>query len=481
MFQATPAAAAMRLFALLAVFVCVAAEPAWAQGTPYAMPPGDYVDISTGSNGVPFNGGVSAFAVAPDGSVYAGGSFSVAGGVAASQVARWSGTEWSALGGGVAGDGVSALAVGPDGSVYAGGFLMRPDGSTHAAERWTGTEWEVLGGSGLTGARALIVGPDGTLYYGGYYNESTLTGGAVTARVARWTGTAWETLGMDLLEPLPYTGLVNALVMAPDGTLYAGGGFTKIGGVDANGVARWTGTSWEPLGTGMNWSVSALAVGPDGSLYAGGIFRTAGGLPADRIARWDGTSWEPVGGGMDNAVQTLAFAPDGVLYAGGLFTSAGDGFANKIARWDGTAWRPVGAGVNGFVHALALTPSGSLYVGGAFTRAGSVVSPYVSFVDDPRMASAEDDRAEGSVFGLSVSPNPVAAGGKVRLTLAEAGLVRVTVVDVLGRQVAVLAEGVRGAGEHTVGLGAERLVPGVYVVRVTAGASSAVRRLTVSR
>ena len=56
----------------------------------------------------------------------------------------------------------------------------------------------------------------------------------------------------------------------------------------ANHIARWDGTAWHPLGSGMNGFVDALAFGPDGSLYAGGKFTTAGGVTANGIARWDG-------------------------------------------------------------------------------------------------------------------------------------------------------------------------------------------------
>ena len=91
---------------------------------------------------------------------------------------------------------------------------------------------------------------------------------------------------------------------------------------------------------------------------------------------------------------------------------------------------------------------------------------------------------EGSaarVLALGVSPNPVAAGGAVRVSVPETGRVRVAVIEVLGREVGVLADGERSAGEHVLGLGAERLAPGMYVVRLTAGEASVVRRVTVAR
>ena len=106
-------------------------------------------------------------------------------------------------------------------------------------------------------------------------------------------------------------------------------------------------------------------------------------------------------------------------------------------------------------------------------------TPRFRVVLSPNAVAVEEGAAAG--LALSVSPNPVAVGGVVRVSLPEASVVRVVVYDVLGRQVAVLADEERGVGEHALALGAERLAPGVYVVRVTAGEASVVRRVTVAR
>ena len=73
--------------------------------------------------------------------------------------------------------------------------------------------------------------------------------------------------------------------------LYAGGSFLGAGGVTVNRIARWNGSSWSALGSGVNAN-GIRALGALGSsLYAVGDFSTAGGAPATRIARWDGSSW----------------------------------------------------------------------------------------------------------------------------------------------------------------------------------------------
>ena len=68
--------------------------------------------------------------------------------------------------------------------------------------------------------------------------------------------------------------------------LYAGGGFTTMGGVTVNRVARWDGTTWTALGSGTDGQVLAL-VASGGNLYAGGVFTTAGGVTVNSIAKWD--------------------------------------------------------------------------------------------------------------------------------------------------------------------------------------------------
>ena len=80
-----------------------------------------------------------------------------------------------------------------------------------------------------------------------------------------------------------------------------------------------------------------------------------------------------------------------------------------------------------------------------------------------------------------VYPNPLVGEGTVRFALPSAQAATLAVYDVLGRRVAVLAEGVRGAGEHRVSFDAAALPSGVYVVRLEAGGASLARPFTVVR
>jgi hypothetical protein len=56
--------------------------------------------------------------------------------------------------------------------------------------------------------------------------------------------------------------------------------------VRVNYIARWNGSSWAALGSGMIWSVRALALSGNGDVYAGGDFTRAGDKYASYFALW---------------------------------------------------------------------------------------------------------------------------------------------------------------------------------------------------
>ncbi|MDX1532083.1 MAG: T9SS type A sorting domain-containing protein, partial [Rhodothermales bacterium] len=94
---------------------------------------------------------------------------------------------------------------------------------------------------------------------------------------------------------------------------------------------------------------------------------------------------------------------------------------------------------------------------------------------------AEEVQPEAEELSLAVWPNPARGAATVEVGLPESADVRVEVVDVLGRVVAVLHRGPLAAGGHRLGLDGRALVPGLYVVRATVGADVLTRRVTLLR
>ena len=87
----------------------------------------------------------------------------------------------------------------------------------------------------------------------------------VQAAPAQPTNGAWD----ERFGAVGVEGEVTALALAPNGVVYAGGEFTKAGGVAARHIARWDGRSWQPLGEGIDGEVYAIAVDGDDIYVAG--------------------------------------------------------------------------------------------------------------------------------------------------------------------------------------------------------------------
>jgi LPXTG-site transpeptidase (sortase) family protein len=223
--------------------------------------------------------------------------------------------------------------------------------------------WSALGSGVNSSVLSLEKDGSGNLYAGGSF---TSAGGVPANYVAKWDGSTWSPLGSGA------NSFIFALEVDGSAKLYAGGLFTSAGGVPANRIAKWDGNSWSALGSGMNGTVYALALDGSGNLYAGGNFTSAGGVPASSIAKWDGNSWSALGSGVNYSVLSLATDGSGNLYAGGNFTGAGGLPANRIAKWDGISWSALGSGVYNQVNVLAVDGSGNLYAGGYVTLAGGV-------------------------------------------------------------------------------------------------------------
>jgi hypothetical protein len=131
-------------------------------------------------------------------------------------------------------------------------------------------------------------------------------------------------------------------ILATNGIAYAGGRFTTANGNSANRIAKWTGAMWTPLGsgaTGTSSSTSVNAIALRGTnLYIAGTFTNAGSVVAAGLAKWDGTTWSTLGSGLimdpgSPAGQALKFVGDD-LYVGGQFVYAGDRPSEFIARWN---------------------------------------------------------------------------------------------------------------------------------------------------
>jgi hypothetical protein len=218
------------------------------------------------------------------------------------------------------------------------------------------------------------------LFVGGFFDRA---GETEVGSFASWDAATgrWDSHGAGVHDD-DLGGFVYALAVdAASGAVYLGGRFTKAGDVGAWNLAELEGESYRSLGDvsshgGSNAQVKAIAVAGSG-LYIGGSFTAAGNAVANHLARYDGTSWSPVGDGIDNEVAALAPTPDGGVVVVGDFSMSGELRVPGGGVWNGTSWRTFGQGVNGDPlgngTVSAIVPDGAgAYVGGLFDQAGQL-------------------------------------------------------------------------------------------------------------
>ena len=227
------------------------------------------------------------------GHLVAGGTFTEAGGVPALNIAQWDGRVWSALGRGISrtnyacADCEEGLEIGRVRSLSCDARHLFVGGNFHRAgemaatniARWNGIEWSALGNV-LDGEVQQVAVVHDTVFAAGEFR----TFGDVVW-MAQWKDWAWSPVGTGVLGPY---GVVQAL--ASNGrALFVGGNFSRIGGVPASGLAVWDGTNWFPFGSGVSsgidQGVTYLYAAPS-ALCVGGVFSRAGSTASTNAALW---------------------------------------------------------------------------------------------------------------------------------------------------------------------------------------------------
>jgi hypothetical protein len=270
-------------------------------------------------------------------------------------------------------------------------------------------------------------------------------------------GTSWTAVNAGLPKYLSDTAhYLSIQSLAVSGT-------NLFAGTWGSGVFRSTnnGTSWTATGL-TNTNVAALVFSGT-SLFAGtnggGVFRSTN----------NGASWTAASTGLTDTV-VLSLAVSGTnLFAGGVGVC--------LSTNNGSTWTPVNTGLTDSA-VLALAVSGTNIFALVFSE-----NPYGCFVWrrplSEMITSVEPTTTESPRdFALSQNyPNPFNPSTTIKFELPKVSQVSLSVYDVLGRQVSVLANERREAGAYEVKFDGSNLASGVYFYRLQAGDFTQTKRL----
>lgn len=287
--------------------------------------------------------------------------------------------------------------------------------NTEAIAAWNGTSWSSLGlgvpaGNAIWDMEVGSIGQGQRLFVGGGF-------GIPFGGVAQYDGSTWSPVGAGIGLAGPFSPYISDMVIFNDGSgpaLYVGGRFASVDNVAAPMIARFNGTTWSNVGFGLTTlgsafaQIDALTVFDDGTgpaLYAGGTaFGIVGRSGTFFVAKWNGTTWQPVGQNLQSGrVTALRAWNDGngtKLYLAATACPA----INNFARLDGNTWVQVdgslrdsstfGAATSGnFPSAFGLGELGSsLLVGGSFVTIGPVPARGIATLNRGNCCVADWDR-----------------------------------------------------------------------------------------
>lgn len=287
---------------------------------------------------------------------------------------------------GLAFNGTDLIAAGSFGEICGNETCDSGNTIVNHIARWNGAAWTGLDNGVSDGVYALKV-KGGIVYIGGSFtyicgNAACDSGNSTVNNIAKWDGSTWSGVGNG------FSDYVSAIAVSGK-KIYAGGHFKEIcgngacdsGNSNAHNIAVWNGTSWSAMGMGLSNDPNVI-VTSGSSVYIGGYFS---GFCTDdpcfnnitsmnRITRWDGTSFQPVGNGLNFTVFDIVLSNGAVIASGGFDVACGNQdcdsgnvIVNRVAKWDGANWSGFYFGVNDYATALAVT-GGELHLGGSFTE-----------------------------------------------------------------------------------------------------------------
>jgi hypothetical protein len=349
-----------------------------------------------------------------------------------------------------------------NGALYAGGSFTTAGGvSCGGFARWNGSSWSSIGGFFLGTIYALEI-HDGMLAIGGQF-----TGFGGSPNLSSTNGSSYANYGVGGADGPIYA------IASHEGRLVIGGDFSFAGNLPARRLAAFDGTTWSEVAGGADDAVYALASHLS-ELQVGGWFTTVGASPltSPRWARWSSTGVPA----FNRQPASVTVAPGASTsftaeFVQGYSFDDTRWYKGNDPLVDG----PTGTGstISGAtLSTLAIANVSAADVGiyarrvsnGCGEGSSNAASLSINVVD----AGADVPPATALE---RVAPNPARGAAAVSYALARPARVALSVFDVAGRAVRRFERGVESAGRHVAtwdarGDDGRAARPGLYFVRL---------------
>lgn len=247
------------------------------------------------------------------------------------------------------------------------------------------------------------------------------TGGYITPNIVAWDGQEFDTITCQSFDQQNFGGVVYSMAVY-DNKLFVGGGNINFCNIDKtigairNYIIYYDGSSWNMLpnnnSKNFNGNIYAMIVYKN-ELYVAGTLYEINGKPFNRIAKWNGTTWKNVGSGITGGVSSISAMAvyNDELYVGGNFYFAGGKPANFLAKWNGNIWDSVDNSLNSTVQSLFTdTIHNRLLLGGGFTNAGDSPTLGIASWDGLKMTPLSNDTLIGT-RAICTYKDSIVAGG----------------------------------------------------------------------
>jgi len=219
--------------------------------------------------------------------LYLGGGFTYIGSTLFRNIARYNGTNYSSVGGGVQGGlpHINILDTYNNEIIAGGVFAYAGTGYANNIASWNGTTWNNME-NGLNGTvNDLVVDSiNNFLYVSG--SQTQLGNGNFVSSIVRWNGHYWEDTGLP-------NNLLSMVVCMYNKELYTS--IFPLNSADIDTIImHFDGVNWISI-PGLNWAAHNMCVYND-DLYLGGGFTMAGtdsvnGIVALHVAPPTGCNW----------------------------------------------------------------------------------------------------------------------------------------------------------------------------------------------